>query len=146
MKSHKTRDDDAWSHNRFLDADLNIQCSRRRKAPGWVGREVYLTIEATRSAGYCRVVSSETVHCEGSSGSHPLPRYRTNPRPSSHGPRRTVTRIPLQVTHTYTHTSLSLNLLGLYVYLLPNVTQASSMLRVRIHVAVSVSVSVCARV
>jgi len=45
-------------------------------SPGWVGREVYLTIEATRSAGYCRVASSETVHCEGSSGSHPPARYR----------------------------------------------------------------------
>lgn len=70
-------------------------------------REVYLTIEATRSAEYCRVVSSETVHCEGSSGSHPSARYRTNPHPSSHGPRRAVTRIPLQVTLTYAYIFIS---------------------------------------
>lgn len=30
------------------------------------------------SAGYCRVASSETVHCEGSSGTHPPAHYRMN--------------------------------------------------------------------
>lgn len=78
--------------------------------------------------GYCRVASSETVHCEGSSGPHPPARYRTNFRPS-HGPRRAITQIPLQsnvqVTHTYTYfylsayLSFSISLPHLHVHGLP---------------------------
>lgn len=90
------------------------------RSSGWVGREVYLTIEATRSTGYCRVVSSETVHCEGSSGPHPLPLYPIVTWTPSHCNTNSAP------SNTYIHAYIFISKSSLSIYLLPYVAQTSS--------------------